>query len=264
MTMNKNVDLRATFNEEAELYDLVRPHYPEELFDSVVKTTQLQDDAKLLEIGPGTGQATEPFAKRGYEIIAVELGVSLANLARKKFKNYHNVKIITGAFEDIELPLSSFDLVYSATAINWVKPEFKFSKPYKLLKSNGYLAIIHTNHVSDEKNDDFFFAIQPIYKKYKPGGKYDDNLRFKHISELKADEIDENFFTPVLFQVFPLIIRYSANEYAQLLNTYSPQISMKPDQRANFIKEIKELINEKFGGSIQKHFAMTLTLAKKK
>ena len=30
------------------------------------------------------------------------------------------------------------------------------------------------------------------------------------------------------------------------------------------MEEIKELVNEKFGGSIQKHFAMTLTIAKKK
>jgi len=262
--MNKNVDLRATFNKEAKLYDLVRPHYPKELFDSIIKITQIQDDAKLLEIGPGTGQATESFAKRGYEIIAVELGSELADVARKKFEKFQNVKIITGAFEDIELSPSSFDLVYSATAINWVKPEVKFSKPHKLLKNGGHLAIIHTNHVSDEKNDEFFLATQPIYKKYKPGGKYNDSLRLSLPSELKADEIDENLFTSIFFRVFPLVVQYSAKEYAQLLNTYSPTISMEPEQRTRFLKEIEKLIEEKFGGSIQKHFAMTLTIAKKK
>ena len=262
--MNKDTKLRATFNKEAELYDLIRPSYPEELINALIKIVQLQENSKLLEIGPGTGQATEPLAKRGYEIIAVELGSELAEVARKKFEEYEKVEIITGAFEDVELSKSSFDLVYSATAFHWVKPECKFNKPHNLLKDGGHLAIIGTNHISDEKGDEFFFATQPIYKKYKPGGKYDDDLRYKKVSELKADEVDENLFRPVFFQAFPLVIAYSAEEYAQLLNTYSPQISMEPDQRARFMEEIKELVNEKFGGSIQKHFAMTLTIAKKK
>lgn len=262
--MSKDINLRATFNNEAELYHAVRPRYPEELFDALIKAAQLQDGARLLEIGPGTGQATEPLARRGYKITAIELGTDLAEVARKALGKNKNVKIIAGAFEDVELPLESFDLVYAATAFHWIKPEIKFSKPHKLLKENGHLAIVGTNHVSDEKGDEFFFASQPIYKKYKPGEKHDDNFRLKRTDELKADEVDENLFIPVLFHAFPLVVPYSAKKYAQLLNTYSPTISMESDQRAGFLEEIEKLIEEKFGGSIQKHFAMTLTIAKKK
>lgn len=262
--MNKDIGLRTTFNNEAELYHAVRPRYPEELFDALVKNARLRDGARLLEIGPGTGQATESLAKRGYEITAVELGAGLAEVARKTLEKYKNVKIITGAFEDVEFTPESFDLVYAATSLHWLKPESKFAKPYKLLKEGEHLAIIGTNHISDEKGDEFFFASQPIYKKYKPGGEYDDNFRLKRVDELKADEVDENFFTPVFFRAFPLVVPYSAKKYAQLLNTYSPTISMGSSQRAGFLEEIEKLIEEKFGGSIQKYFAMTLTIVKKK
>lgn len=262
--MKKDINLRATFNNEAELYYAVRPRYPEKLFDALVENAELQEGAKLLEIGPGTGQATEPLAKRRYDITAIELGTDLAEVARKTLGKYKNVDIMTGAFEDVELLPQSFDLVYAATAFHWIKPEVKFIKPRKLLKEKGYLAVIGTNHVSDEKSDEFFFASQSIYKKYRPGGNHNENFRLKHTTELQADEIDEKFFSPLFFHAFPLVVTYSAKEYAQLLNTYSPTLSMEPDKRAGFLEEIEKLIEEKFGDHIQKHFAMTLTMAKKK
>lgn len=263
MQNNNGVDLRKTFNKEAELYDLIRPHYPAELFNAIIQITDLESVSKLVEIGPGTGQATRLFAERGFEIIGVELGSALADVARRNFGKYNNVKIITGAFEDVELPQSNFDLVYSATAFHWIKPDVKFSKSYKLLKDGGHLAIINTCHVSDEKGDEFLLASQPIYKQYKPGGKYDKNLKFSCIFELKADLVDEKFFTPVFFQAFPLVVKYTAKEYSQLLSTYSPQISMDPQNRANFLVAIEKLINNEFNGSIIKNFAMTLTIAKR-
>jgi len=262
--MSQDNKLRTTFNKVAELYDLVRPHYPEQLFDSIVKVAQLHESAKLLEIGPGTGQATEPFAKRGYDITAVELGPDLADFTRDKLANYKKLKIITGAFEDINLGSSLFDLIYSATAFHWIKPEVKFSKSYNHLKSGGHLAIIHTNNVSAEKEDKFFYALQPIYKKYRPGGEHLDGVHVKLAEDLKADEYDENCFEQVFFRVYPLDVSYSAQKYVQLVNTYSSTILMKPEKRIRFLKEIEELIEKKFGGSIQKYFAMTLTLLRKK
>lgn len=262
--MNNDITLRSTFNKEAGLYHAIRPRYPKELFDALVKIAKLQDGAKLLEIGPGTGQATEPLAKRGYEIIAVELGANLAKVAQKDLASYANVKIIMGAFEEIELQSESVDLIYAATSFHWIKPEVKFSRTHRLLKEGGHLAIISTNHVSDEKGDKFFFASQPIYKKYKLKGEHDDNFRLSRTGELKADEVDENIFIPIFFHTFPLVAPYSAKEYTQLLNTYSLTISMTQDQRAGFLEEIETLIKKKFGGSIQKHFAMTLTIAKRR
>src|SRR3989344_4893464 len=112
-------ELKKTFDSAAELYQLARPHYPEELFNILVEKAGLLPGSHLLEIGPGTGQATKPLAERVYAITAVELGKELAAVARTELKQYPQVEIITGAFEDVELPANSFDLVYSATAFHW-------------------------------------------------------------------------------------------------------------------------------------------------
>jgi len=132
------------------------------------------------------------------------------------------------------------------------------------LKNSGHLAIIGTNHVSDGKGDEFFFASRPIYKKYKPGGKFDNDFRLSRISKLKADNVDENLFTPVFFRAFPLMIQYSSKRYAQLLNSFSVILSMASKKRAGFLKEIEKLIDKKFGGSMENYFAITLTIAQKK
>ena len=204
--MKKDIALRTTFDSQAELYQAIRPHYPEVLFNTLVKIARLKKDSNLLEIGPGTGQATEPLAKIGYKITAVELGAELANVARRELKKYKNVEILPGAFEEIELSPKSFDLIYAATAFHWIKPDIKFTKTHELLKPEGHLAIIGTNHVSDEAGDDFFFAAQPMYKKYKHGENYDEFFRLPQAAQLKADPVDENLFTPIFFKILVCVL----------------------------------------------------------
>lgn len=261
--MSKNNTLRGTFDIDAELYHASRPHYPSELFETLIDTTKLDKNAHLLEIGIGTGQATQPLAKQGYKITTIELGKNLANVAQRELAKYPNVKIIQGAFEDIDLPTNSFDLIYAATTFHWIKPDVQFSKPHKLLKKDGYLAVIHTEHVSDEAGDVFVEASQPIYDKYTPKNT-DGKFKLPTIKSLKPMKIDESLFEIILFKIFPLNIRYSAEEYTNLLLTYSPTTALPTDKRNGFLNAIHDLIEKQFNGSIEKSFAMTLTIAKKK
>ncbi|MGH3993609.1 MAG: hypothetical protein ACRDSN_14250, partial [Pseudonocardiaceae bacterium] len=47
--------LRETFEEAPELYDRVRPGYPEELFDDLGRLVGLRPGSRVLEVGCGTG-----------------------------------------------------------------------------------------------------------------------------------------------------------------------------------------------------------------
>ncbi len=267
MTPTSNSDiLKVTFDAQAELYNQIRPRYPEEVFEALISITKLPAGSKILEIGPGTGQATTPLAKRGYAITAVELGASLADVARRELQKYKNVEVITGAFEEVELPPHSFDLVYSATAFHWVKPESQFNKPRTLLRDGGHLAIMYTHHVSDGAGDEFFLAVQPIYQKYEKEKVTRKPLRTRYpaIGEIvELNPLDEKLFKLVSFAVFPMTVVYSAEEYAQLLNTYSPTLTMTEDRREAFLQEIRDLIQTQFGGSITKHYGVSVTIGQK-
>jgi ubiquinone/menaquinone biosynthesis C-methylase UbiE len=260
--MTENNSLRQTFDGVALLYNEARPCYPDELFSTLIDVTGLHKGSKLLEIGPGTGQATKPLAKKGFDITAVELGIALSEVAKYELRDYKNVQIATGAFEEIALPAKSFDLVFAATSFHWIEPSIKYLKTHNVLKDNGHLAIIHTNHISDENGDDFFNVSQPIFDRYNFTDKH-QKPKLPMNKNLKANDIDENLFRLIHFQSFPVIITYSAKKFVQLLNTYSNHLAATKEVQHAFFKEIENLINDAFEGKIDKHFSMSLTIAEK-
>src|SRR5919107_3821041 len=127
MTRRRN-RLRSTFDGAALLYDEVRPGYPEDLFDDVVSLSKIPARGRILEIGCGTGQATVPFARRGYHILCIELGENLAAVARRNLEAYPQTEVRTAAFEEWPLQESAFDLAISATAFHWLYPAAAYPK----------------------------------------------------------------------------------------------------------------------------------------
>ena len=74
-----------TFNTVAALYDAQRSGYPEQLFDDLSQTCRLEPGRRVLEVGCGTGQATAGFAARGLDVVAIDPGAALVDVARQKF-----------------------------------------------------------------------------------------------------------------------------------------------------------------------------------
>jgi SAM-dependent methyltransferase len=259
--MNDTNLLKQAFDEVASLYNAVRPRYPQELFSTLIDNTHLEIDATLLEIGAGTGQATKPLAQRGFQITAVELGYSLAEVAKSELEEYTNVQVLNTSFEEADFFPKTFDLIYAATSFHWIDPAIKYTKTHRLLRDKGYLAVIHTNHISDEQGDKFFIESQPIYERYD----FLDNPKPKlpNKKELKPSEIDEHLFKLTHYQFFPIIITYTAKNFVKLLNTYSSHLRADKKIQQMFYQEIEDFINENFNGKIDKHFAMSLTVAQK-
>ncbi len=256
--------LKTTFDSQAEQYNEVRPRYPGELFDVLEKAAHLNPDSRLLEIAPGTGQATKPLAERGYSIVAVELGSELADVARRELRSFEKVQVVTSSFEDAELPLQSFDLVFCATAFHWISPETKFAKTHALLKDNGHLAIIYSHYVSSKEHDGFFVAAHAIFE------KYDRNKTIANgkspilpTDEVNEITVDQKLFKPVLFKTFPVTLQYSIDDYIKLICTFSFIIAMDHNDREGFLKEIRDLAVNEFQKTVTISLVMSLTLAKK-
>src|SRR5262249_50211102 len=91
---------RATFDQEPERYDGARPGYPDAVFDDLASLAALGPGSRVLELGPGTGQATVALARRGYAVVAVELGAGLAVVAARRLAGFDAVEVVNAAFED--------------------------------------------------------------------------------------------------------------------------------------------------------------------
>ncbi len=87
--------LGRVFNDVAGVHDRVRPTYPDEMFADFVEVTGVTRQSSILEVGCGTGQATESLAAIGGSVTALERGAALADLARKRVRASRNVDIQT-------------------------------------------------------------------------------------------------------------------------------------------------------------------------
>ncbi|MDZ8227611.1 MULTISPECIES: class I SAM-dependent methyltransferase [unclassified Nostoc] len=255
--------LRTTFDRVALLYDQVRPGYPEALFDDVVSLSKITPNGRILEIGCGTGQATLPFARRGYRILCIELGENLAKVAQKNLAAYPQVEVHNIAFEDWMTEENAFDLVISATAFHWLDPSIAYKKTDLALRDEGAIALFWNEHVHSDASHGFFEEVQELYKSLAPQLVKDDEppLREQKVPN-KTSEIEQTgLFGEVVYRSYRWDATYNSVSYLNLLNTYSGHLNLERITKARFFHAIAELINTKFNGQITKGYLTTLYVA---
>ncbi len=258
----QNFALRAIFNEDAAAYDAIRPGYPAQLIEDVLSFSQLPAGGRILEVGCGTGQASLPFAQRGYALLCIDIGEDMLKVARQKLKNFPLIAFWRGAFEDWPLEANTFDLFISATAFHWVPREVGYPTAAAALKPNGTLAIFNNEHLRQGR---FFEEVQAVYARYYPNWRdprKEPDLREK-IHEQAGYIESTHLFTPVTVRTYPWQQTYTTAEYLALLNTYSDNRAMEAYRREGLYAGIAGLIEQRFGGQVTKDYLSVLYLAKK-
>jgi SAM-dependent methyltransferase len=254
--------LRSTFDQAAELYDRVRPQYPPALFDDLAELTGIGPGSRVLEIGPGTGQATVPLAKRGCQVVAVELGANLAAVARRNLARYLAVEVITASFEDWPLPSEPFDLVLAATAFHWIDPAVRVAKAADALRPGGWLATITTHHVAGG-DESFFAEAQDCYIRWDPATP-PEGVALPTAANVPttSEELDRSRrFGLAEFRRYEWDQSYTTSGYLEVLLTYSGHRDMDPDTQTGLLDCIARLIDTRYGGRITKRYLTELRAA---
>ena len=258
---------RTTFDQVALLYHQVRPGYPEALFEDIVAFSHLPPTGRLVEIGCGTGQATLPFARRGYEIDCIELGENLAAVARHNLMTYPKVKVSIGTFESWPLEKGVYDLLIAATSFHWIDPAVRYQKASQVLKPEGMIALFWNCHVQTEVSASFFEAVQRVYlrdlpaiARKSPGLPHPSSISSPIVEEIKQSGL----FGEVTVLRYPWNAVYDSVAYVNLLNTYSDHISLDAEVRDRLLDGIAELIEKEFNNRITKEYLTLLYLAGKK
>jgi SAM-dependent methyltransferase len=255
------VTLRRTFDEVPELYDRVRPGYPDALFDDLSELARLEPGSRVLELGCGTGQATAALALRGHEVVALELGAGLADVARRNLSAFPAVRVINAAFESWPLPAERFDAVVAATAFHWIDPAVRVSKSADALRPGGALAVVCTHHVAGG-SERFFADAQRCYERWDPATP--PGLRLPAADDvphgLEEVQAGGRFGAPQ-FRRYEHEIGYSAAGYRDLLLTYSGHRAMQLDAQRALLACITGLIDRNHSGRIAKRYMNELAVA---
>ena len=133
------------FGEVAGDYDRVRPAYPAALFDDVLSYGQPDlGGRRALEVGAGTGRATQAFAAKGLPVVAVEPDDAMADVLDRRVARFSGVEVVRGSFEEFR-PTEQFGLLFSAEAWHWTLPETRWSLAANALGDGATVALFWNN-----------------------------------------------------------------------------------------------------------------------
>ena len=232
--------LRTTFDAAADRYHRIRPRAPEVLLDRVVAAA---GDGRTLEIGPATGVVTEQLVDRGLDVTAIELGAELADAARRNLAG--RAEVVTASFDEWEPAAEAppFDLVVAATSWHWLDPATKYERVARVLRPGGHLAFWAASHVEAADRDPFYERIQPTYEALGMG----DPTALPRPGELpeRVDEIEASGrFDVVDVSHHDWEASYTADEYLELLSTFSGHLALEPAAWARLESDVRRLLAE--------------------
>lgn len=249
--------LREIFDTDAERYDRARPSYPEALFVDLTELTGLDAASTVIEIGPGTGQATRSLVATGACVTAVELGPQLAAVLRSRLPE---VEVVNAAFEDWG-PSAPVDLVTSFTAWHWVDPSVRAQRVHDALRPGGRLATVTTAHVRGGTIG-FFDEAQKSYLRWDPATDAGERLLPAEEVAPVIDEIDFSpLFGPATRRRHLSDVTYTTDSYLDVLQTYSGHRALPDAARTGLLNELRSLIDVQHGGTITKTYLYELRVA---
>lgn len=253
------MQLRDTFDRVAEVYDAVRPGYPAALFEAIADLADLAPGDPVLEVGCGSGQATEGFLARGYKVTALDPGPALIAAAERRFEGTDGVRFVTAKFEDWTPTSTAFRLVAAGQAWHWVPPAEGFAIAARALSPSGWLAVF--GHCPVAYPADFLEAARAVYQIQAPElwgpppeGWY---LPTGPVSGLFTGS--GLFATPV-HHAFPWTWRHTTESFRAFLTSRS-DVQLLPGPRREALIAALSAVIEARGGELEIGYAAHLYMA---
>jgi SAM-dependent methyltransferase len=177
------------------------------------------------------------------------------------------VRVINAPFETWAQAFSGppFGLVFAATAWHWIDPKVKYQRAAALLRPGGHLAFWEAYHVHPADVDPFFRAIQPVYDEI--GAGLPDGwtpLTLENLPSHEAEVAATGLFDKPAVQRFQWEIRYTAESYVRLIDTFSSNLVMVPWQRERLNGAVRRLLADRPDGLVRRHWGAALHVARRR
>ncbi|MBL7032942.1 MAG: class I SAM-dependent methyltransferase [Candidatus Delongbacteria bacterium] len=251
-----------TFSLAAIDYDAVRPGYPAAMYDDLLTYAQLPSSARIFEIGCGSGQATLPLARSGYQVTCIDPAPALVEIARVKVNGFSGVKILTSTYEDYNAKQQKFDLVLAATALHWIDPAVRYHKTASLLKEGAVFAVIRNTHPRPLSG--FFRDTSPIYHRMVPEWRDRSQSGADPGGEIPDEFRQSGLFDHITTHYYEWSVSFNREQYLRLLRTFSDHLRLGEERLSRLSGAIGELIDSSYGGVIERSYLTELLLGRKR
>ncbi|HEU5417463.1 MAG TPA: class I SAM-dependent methyltransferase [Streptosporangiaceae bacterium] len=226
---------------------------------------------------PGSGRArncwrwaARPARRRcrwpgaGCGSTGLELGAELAAAARANLAEFAGVQVINADFETWQPPAGQrYDLVYAATAWHWIDPALGYRRACELLRPGGHLALWGQLHVFPDGGDPIFGELQDTYDEIGEGQDGELYYRPGETPDASAEIEASGLFGDVAVRRYDWEVRYDADGYLALLDTFSGHIAMAGWQRDRLYGEIRRRLALRPDGMLRRHWESVLHVARR-
>ena len=127
------------FGTTTALYERVRPEYPAEGIDILVRALGIRPGTVVLDVGAGTGKLTRALVPTGATLIAVE---PLAEMRERLAENVPRAVPFAGTAEDMALRDGAAHAITVAQAFHWFDGDRALAEFHRVLAPGGRLGLI--------------------------------------------------------------------------------------------------------------------------
>lgn len=148
----------------AQEYANFRSGYSNELYDFIAQFG-LKRGATILDVGCGSGIASEPFVMNGFPVTGLDPSEAMLAAAAQRLPN---ATFVQGEAEALPFPNERFDVVISAQTFHWVDRAKALAEAFRVLRRGGIIAIWWKHLMASDPikamRDDVFLSLgkQPL------------------------------------------------------------------------------------------------------
>jgi SAM-dependent methyltransferase len=254
---------RRLFGLDAETYDRTRPGHADAVYEILRDRCELCPGTKVLEIGPGTGQASRRLLELGADpLVGVEPDPRLADFLRASLGS--RIELRVTALEDAQLE-SDFDMTSAASSFHWVDEAVGLEKICDALQPGGWVALWWTVFTYNGPPDPFQEALDPLFADVPrgPSASRDGRPPFALDAERRRDALATAGFADVGHERIAWARSWDTDGIRGLYASFSPVRALEPERRAKLLDSIAEIAESRFGGTVELSLVSALYTARK-
>ncbi len=251
---------RRLFGSDPAAYDLARPGHADRVYEALAERCGLDTGSRVLEVGPGTGQATRRLVERGAEIVAIEPDPALAAYLDALGLD---VRIVT--LEEAELPAGEFDLAVAASCFHWVDEPVGLARILDALRPGGWFGMWWTLFGDRKQPDAFMTAASPLLQGLhrSPTAGEEGRPPYARDSEARLGALGAAGFEDASYEVVRWDFQWNTAGIRALYGTFSPIARLDEEQRTEILDGVARIAEEQFGGRVGRTLLTALYTARK-
>jgi SAM-dependent methyltransferase len=136
-----DTDVTRRFSSRVADYIRFRPSYPREIIPLLECECGLRPDARIADLGSGTGLLATLFLEFGCEVFGVEPNPEMRHAGERILEHYPRFRSVNGRAEETTLALHSVDLVTAGQAFHWFNRDLARREFGRILRVPGWIVL---------------------------------------------------------------------------------------------------------------------------